>query len=104
MSRRSTFLAVAIAAVVPLGAATSAHAAPPMPFTITEDVLAGTFTATGPICSSGTFMDDLKVFAGHPDKTGQANIVQHTVYSCDNGSGSFNALKVQHLTFSESGL
>lgn len=87
-----------------LAVAAPAQATSPVPFTITEDVLARTFTATGPLCPSGTFEDDQAVFAGRPEMTGQANVVIHTVYTCDDGSGTFDALKVQHITFAPSGL
>lgn len=93
----------ALAAVIPCGAAAPALAAAPVPFTITEDVLAGTFTTTGPLCASGSFVDDV-AFHGQPGRTGQANIVTHTVYACDDASGTFDALKVQHVTFLETSL
>jgi hypothetical protein len=102
--RRLTKRAVlVIALLVPLGAAASAQAAAPAPFTITEQVNFATgfntFTATGPLCPSGTFVDDVNVFAGHPDSTGKLNLLIRTVYTCDDGSGSFYALKHVFLTF-----
>jgi hypothetical protein len=94
---------VAFTLLAPLGAAASAHAAAPVPFTITEQVNFetgfNTFTATGPICQSGTFVDDVNVFAGHPESTGRLNLLIHTVYTCDDDSGTFNALKHVFLTF-----
>jgi hypothetical protein len=103
MMRRIIKLAmVAFAFLAPLGAAASAHAAP-TPFTITEQVNFetgfNTFTATGPLCQSGTFVDDVNVFAGHPESTDRLNLLIHTVYTCDDGSGTFNALKHVFLTF-----
>lgn len=92
--------------LVPLLAAASAHAAAPVPFTITEQVdlstdpFTLTFTATGPLCPAGSFTDDQVVSAGHPNPAGVANFVSHTVYTCADGSGTFNALKLDHLTVS----
>lgn len=92
-----------LALLVPLGAAASAQAAAPVPFTITEQVNFATgfntFTATGPLCPSGTFIDDVRVFAGHPESTDMLNLLIRTVYTCDDGSGSFFALKHVFITF-----
>ena len=68
----------AVALLAPLGAAASAQAAASVPFTINEQITLGpdgqpvlqTFTATRPLCPKGTY-----------------------VYTCDDGSGTFNALK-----------
>ena len=58
-----------------------------VPFTITEQINfatgASTFTATGPLCPSGTFADDVKVFApsrGSPgsDSSGGFNLLIRT--------------------------
>ena len=98
----------ALGLVIALCTATSAHAAAPVPFTITEQVNFATgfntFTATGPLCPSGTFVDDVTTFAPNPsssgiDASGGFNLVIHTVYTCDDGSGTFNALKHVFLTF-----
>ena len=63
-----------LGALAPPGVAASAHAAERVPFTITEQINfatgASTFTATGPLCPSGTFADDVKVFAPSPRITG----------------------------------
>jgi len=103
MSRVIKAVVVALALLAPLGAAASAQAAAPVPFTITEQVNFetgfNTFTATGPLCPSGTFVDDVNVFAGHPDSTGTLNLLIRTVYTCDDGSGTFYALKHVFLTF-----
>ena len=101
---------LALGLLVPLGAATAAQAAEPVPFTITEQVnfVTGvfTFTATGPLCPSGTFVDDVTVVAPNPESSGieskgGLNLLIRTVYTCDDGSGTFNALKHVHLTFSD---
>ena len=62
-----------------------AHAADTVPFTINEqtDFAAGvfTFTATEPLCPSGTFEDDVTVFAfAHSDqaRSGGINLLIHT--------------------------
>ena len=103
MRRLIRLTVLALAMVAPLGAATSATAAAPVPFTITEHVNfatgINTFTATAPLCPSGTFVDDVRVFAGHPDSTGMTNLLIRTVYTCDDGSGSFFALKHVFITF-----
>jgi non-ribosomal peptide synthetase component E (peptide arylation enzyme) len=102
----------AVALLAPLGAATSAQAAGPMPVTITEQINSATnvttFTATGPLCPSGTFADDVKVFAPNPessgiDSSGTLNLLIRTVYTCDDGSGTFNAVKHVFITFTENG-
>jgi hypothetical protein len=102
----------AVALLAPLGAATSAQAAAPVPFTITEHLNGATgestFTATGPLCPSGTFTSDLKVFAPPPgspaiDASGGGNIQGGSVYTCDDGSGTFNARKHVFITFTDNG-
>jgi hypothetical protein len=89
-------------ALVALGAPTAA-AGPPEPFTITESVDFGeggvdTFTATGALCPSGTFEDTVETFGGHPETTGKFNLLIRTVYTCDDGSGSFYAQKHVFIT------
>ena len=83
-----------------------------MPFTITEQINfatgASTFTATGPLCPSGTFADDVKVFApsrGSPgsDSSGGFNLLIRTIYTCNDGSGTFNAVKHVFTTFTDNG-
>lgn len=71
----------------------SAHAARPVEFTIHQDLNFNTgeftFTATGPLCPSGTFEDSPRTF-------GADNILIDTIYMCDDGSGSFYAKKHVH--------
>jgi hypothetical protein len=66
--------AFALGLLVPLGAAAAAQAAGPVPFTITEQINfatgEATFTATGPLCPSGTFVDDVTVVAPNPESSG----------------------------------
>ena len=84
----------------------TASAAAPIPFTITEylDYSDGgglTFTATGPLCPSGTFVDEFRVGAGQPDRTSMSHFQIRTVYTCDDGSGTFFALKQAFITFGD---
>jgi len=113
MGRIMKLGALSLGLLVPIGAPAAAQAAEPVPFTITEEVnfVTGvfTFTATGPLCPSGTFVDDVKVFAPNPESSGigakgGANLLIRTVYSCDDGSGTFNALKHVFLTFTDDGV
>ena len=113
--KRFSLVAVAVGALAllaPLGAAASAQAAVRVPFTITEQINFATgvttFTATGPLCPSGTFADDVKVMAPNPassgiDSSGGFNLLIRTVYTCDDGSGTFNAVKHIFITFTEDG-
>ncbi|HEX6760455.1 MAG TPA: hypothetical protein VF086_18915 [Propionibacteriaceae bacterium] len=88
--------------------APAAHAAPPEPFTITERIdftsqEPPTFRATGTLCASGTFEDEVvgDRLRGHPDTTGKFNLLIRTVYTCDDGSGTFNAQKHVFITLNE---
>ena len=103
--RFTKLAAVVVGVLVPLGATASVQAAQRVPFTITEQLnfVTGfnTFTATGPLCSSGTFVDDPVTFAGprKPDAPPNLNIRVRTVYTCDDGSGTFNMQKHVFVTF-----
>jgi hypothetical protein len=94
----------AVAVLAPLGVAASAQAAEHVPFTINEQITLGpngpvleTFTATGPLCPSGTFVDTVQATqpdpAQGPGHSGQFTLIVRSVYTCDDGSGTFNALK-----------
>jgi len=78
-----------------------------LPFTITDhdDFVSGvnTFTATGPLCPSGTFMDDTRVVAGHPGSSGKINLLVRTVYTCGDASGTFNTLRQVFITLGPDG-
>jgi len=87
-----------------------AHAAENVPFTINEqlDFEAGVFnfTATQPLCPSGTFEDDVWVAAfAHSDQaqSGGFNLLIRTTYTCADGSGTFDMLKHVFITFAEDG-
>ena len=106
MHRIAQLGALALGLLAPNATAASAHAAEPVPFTITEQVNfatgENTFTATGPLCPSGTFVDDPQVFApSRPVPAPGLNLLIRTVYTCDDGSGSFYALKHVFLTFGD---
>jgi hypothetical protein len=105
MTRITRLIGTIVAGGALLGwAAPAAEAAPPQPFTITEtiDLSEGgvdTFTATGgALCGSGTFEDEVVAGGGHPDTTGRFNLLIRTVYTCDDGSGTFFAQKLVPLT------
>jgi hypothetical protein len=105
-------LAAACIAASALVASTApaAHAAPPEPFTIIESIdftsdEPPTFKAMGALCDSGTF-EDVVVrdrVRGHPDTTGKFNLLIRTVYTCADGSGTFNAQKHVFITLNEDG-
>jgi hypothetical protein len=104
VNRRSTLAAaICVAGAITATIAPSAEAAAPQEFTITEhiDFTTGQFTfdATGPLCESGTFADEPRVFAG--GRNGKINIVIDTVYTCDDGSGTFFAQKHVHIRFDD---
>ena len=112
----SHLAAILVAPLISAVAVTAApvQAAGTTPFSITETVDftgAGdnTFTATGPLCPSGTFTDDIHNFAPNsdasaaPDHSGGLKIHIRTVYTCDDGSGSFYAGKSQRIDFVENG-
>ena len=51
-----------------------------------------TFTAAGPLCPSGVFADHVTVVAADAAQTVFVWLV-HTTYTCDDGSGTFTAIK-----------
>jgi hypothetical protein len=103
------FKTAGLAVVLALVLAGSARAAAPVPFTITDTVDFNTgarhFTTTGPLCSSGTYADDFTERAPHSDnaQSGGFVLVIRTVLTCDDGSGTFYALKRLRLQFTPSG-
>jgi len=103
--KRPSLVAAAVTLFVPLGvlapfgATASAQAAKQVPFTINEQITLGpngpvlaTFTATGPLCPSGTFVDTV-LNPPPPDQARKFTLIVRSVYTCDDGSGTFNALK-----------
>jgi hypothetical protein len=98
MTNIKKLIGTVVAAGALLGAGSLPAAAAPLePFTITETIDfeagAATFEATGALCPSGTFEDQVVTGGGHPDTSGRANILIETVYTCDDGSGTFFARK-----------
>jgi hypothetical protein len=88
-----------VALLAPLGAAAPAQAAGPVPFTIHEQIILGpngpvseTFTAEGPLCPSGSFVDTV-LNPPPPDQAGKVTLIVRSVYTCADGSGTFNAMK-----------
>ena len=115
--KMSSVAALVLAPLTAFTATTVApvHAAGTTPFTITETVDftgtgVNTFTATGPLCPSGTFTDEAHNFAPNsdvsraPDNSGGFNIHNRSVFTCDDGSGSFYARKSQRVEFVENGI
>jgi hypothetical protein len=104
MVRKSSIIIAALAACT---AATmgmgSATAATQVPFTITETNIVftdvndyGDFATTGPLCPSGTFVDTYRALGGLPGQHFQHAVVTvlvETVYTCADGSGTFNMQK-----------
>jgi hypothetical protein len=103
----ATLLAGMLAALVVAGAAV---AAPPVPFSLVDEVDinagAGAFTSTIPGCASGTFVDDIKVEAfarSERARSGGGNVLILATLECDDGSGTFQMRKHIQLTFTASG-
>jgi hypothetical protein len=95
-----------VAAVGSIGVATSTS---PAPFTVADEVTgsaAPTFTSTGPLCASGTFVDDVSVLAiarSAQARSGRGFVLVRSVYTCGDGSGTFVMLKHLTLTFTDTG-
>jgi hypothetical protein len=101
MARKSSVIIAALVALTlaVIGMA-SAHAATQVPFTITETNIvftdgsdSGDFTATGPLCPAGTFLDTYRALAGLNGQHGLETVLTETVYTCADGSGTFNMQK-----------
>jgi hypothetical protein len=93
-------VAGAVALLVSLGVATSAQAAGPVPFTLTEQITLGpdgqpvsqTFTVTeGPLCPSGTYVNT-KGITPVSERAAKFIINTQAVFTCDDGSGTFNVM------------
>jgi hypothetical protein len=104
MERKNSIIIAALAAVMPVAIGMgSASAATQVPFTITETNIVftdendyGDFTATGPLCPAGTFVDSYRALAGLRGQQFQHPVVAvltETVYICSDGSGTFNMQK-----------
>ncbi len=104
-------LASGLAVAPAMGASGSSSvpaAARPVPFTIHEVVVFGspadpTFTAEGPICSSGTVHDDFTHTAAWKGEASKFFLMGSSVYTCADGSGTILARKKVFITYSEDG-
>ena len=105
MIKKLTGTLVAAGALLTFGAP-AAQAAPPEPFTITEaldfNTEEFTFTATGALCPSGTFEDEVVAVGAGNAPIPKANFQIRTVYICDNGD-TFFAQKHVFAAFNEDG-
>jgi hypothetical protein len=104
MARKSSIIIAALAAAAPMVVGIgSASAATQVPFTITETNIVftdtndyGDFTTTGPLCPAGTFVDTYRALAGIAGQHFQhalQTVLVETVYTCADGSGTFNMQK-----------
>jgi hypothetical protein len=109
--QHSASFAALAGTVAALAGAGPAQAAAPVPFTLVDHVdFTGppveTFTATGPLCPSGSFTDDILVTAfarsDHARSNGGVVLIRST-YTCADGSGTFTELKHLRLTFTPDG-
>ena len=115
MGRKSSIIIAALAAcaaaTVGMG---SAAAATQVPFTITETNIVftdendyGDFTTTGPLCPVGTFIDTYRALAGLAGQNFQhplENVTADAVYTCADGSGTFDILKHARLVATPPGI
>jgi len=80
-----------------------AQAAEQVPLTITEHINFATgdstFTTTGPLCPSGTFVDTVATVAGARSDKPKIELLITTVYTCDDNSRTFDMLKHVFITF-----
>ncbi len=88
--------------------APAAHAAPPESFTINESIdftsdEPPTFTATGALCDSGTFEDEVIAVGGGRGPNSKVNFQIRTVYTCADLTGTFFAQKHVFVTANEDG-
>jgi hypothetical protein len=97
--KSSVIIAALVASTLAVIGMASAHAATQVPFTITETNIVftgdsdhGDFTATGPLCPAGTFLDTYRALAGL-EGHGLKTVLTETVYTCADGSGTFNMQK-----------
>jgi hypothetical protein len=106
--RHTLSVAAVLTVAVTAGIATlPARAAEHVPFTITEhiDLTAATFTftATGPLCSSGTVEDTVVTVAGGRSGQPKIELLITTVYTCADGSGTLDMRKHVFITFNPDG-
>lgn len=102
-------LVMSVSLLAAVGSIDVASAAAPVSFTMADEVAGSadsTFTATGPLCASGTFVDDVAALAiarSAQARSGRAFVLIRSVYTCGDGSGTFVMLKHLTLTFTDTG-
>jgi hypothetical protein len=87
----------------------AAHASPSQSVTITAYLNFteapqppyGNFVASGVVCPSGGFTDDVHTISG--DGGGVRNVLVRETYTCDDGSGTFTIQFVAHNTANPTG-
>jgi hypothetical protein len=106
-TRPILLVAAAVVLFALVGAVAPAQATEQVPFTITEQINFATgdftFTATAPLCPSGAFVDTVVTVGGGRSGKPKIELLITTVYTCDDGSGTFSMLKHVFLEFNESG-
>jgi hypothetical protein len=99
--------ALLVAGVASVWLSPVAVASPPIPVTITETIDfttdPDTFTASAPLCPSGTFVDTVEAEGrgGPPAAEGSLTLVISSVFTCADGSGTFTLLKQIHIQFTD---
>jgi hypothetical protein len=85
----------------------AAQAAPPQPFTITENIdfeaEEFTFAATGALCETGTFEDEVVTVGAGNAPIPKVNLRIRTVYTCDLTGDTFFAQKHVFIAANEDG-
>jgi hypothetical protein len=106
-TRRIVLTASTVVLFAPVGGVAPAQAAQQVPFTITERINfatgESTFTTTGPLCPSGTFVDTVATVAGTHSGQPKIQLRITTVYTCDDNRGTFDMLKHVFLTLNPDG-
>jgi len=101
---RRSLTALALVAGALALSAPPAVAAPPQPFSIHEsiDFENGVFdfTSSSPLCPSGSFEDEVvNVRAFQSER--RVNVTIDTVFTCDDGSGTFSMRKHVNILFDD---
>lgn len=111
MARKSSIIIAAFVALMPVVGTEPSFAATQVPFTITETNIqfvegsdSGDFTATGPLCPTGRFLDTYRALAGSNGQRGVVTVLTETVYTCADGSGTFNMQKHIRLVADPAGV
>jgi len=106
-TRQIVVTASTVALFASVGGVAPAPAAQQVQFTITEQINFATgdatFTTTGPLCPTGTFVDTVATVAGAPSGQPKIELRITTVYTCDDNSGTFDMFKHVFLTLNPDG-